>query len=320
MQPPSAFDVLTDARLPPRVRDLPRPPAQLYVRGELPRGPAVAIVGTRAPSLDGETYTRHLAGALARAGVAVLSGGAEGIDTAAHQGALDVGGVSVVVMPSGFERPFPEANAELFERVVAGGGALVSEHAPDVAASRTRFFPRNALMAALAHVVVISEAPWRSGALNASKHARALGRTLLVVPHAPWNRRGACWSVELGRGAELCLGPDDVLRRLADRQLHALGRAGAPPPVPAPAPAPAREETEPPSLPEPPPPTQWHPDPDCRAVLQAISGGLPHPDEIAQRTGLDVPRVQHALLTLTLEGVLVAAPSRQGRTVTRRKH
>src|SRR3954469_21999932 len=86
--------------LPGRLADLDAPPARLFLRGELPRGPAVAIVGTRNPTLAYANYAHDLARALAEAGVAVLSGGAEGIDTEAHRGALAAGGVTVVVAPA----------------------------------------------------------------------------------------------------------------------------------------------------------------------------------------------------------------------------
>lgn len=312
--------ILTGAALPCFVNDLPSPPPRLFLHGELPRGPAVALVGTRHPSRDGEAYARHLAGALAHAGVVVLSGGAEGIDSAAHRGALDVGGATVVVAPSGFLRPFPEKNGELFAEIVERGGAHLSEHAPDVPATRTSFFPRNALLVALAQVVIVVEAPYRSGAGNAAKCARDLNRRLMVVPHSPWNWRGASWSVEQGRGAELCLGADQVLDFLRQARLHALPRVGARAPAPAPVAVPAREESEPSHPPPPPPPPLFHHDPELRAVLEAHHSGATHVDEIAERTGLTVARVQYALLTLTLEGVLVPAPQTRGSNVTRRKH
>ncbi|MFO0566603.1 MAG: DNA-processing protein DprA [Polyangiaceae bacterium] len=336
----SAFDrLLEGARLPPRIRDLLEPPLTLHLRGELPRGPAVAIVGTRAPSADAVAYTAHLAGALAQAGVLVLSGGARGIDTAAHEGALAVGGLSVVVSPAGADRPFPAENAELFQRVIVGGGGLLSEHAPDVPANPSAFFSRNALLAALAHVVIVVEAPYRSGAWNAAKHARLLGRPLLVVAHPPWNFRGAGFAAELGRGAELCLGPADVLRRLRERNLHPLGEPLPAEPSPLPVCAPARAAAPllepPPRAParEPAPASAPAPargrrrrkrgdalDPDATQVLEAWKAGATHPDEIAQRTGLPVGRIQSALLTLTLSGVLVPAPFPQGTSITRRKH
>lgn len=312
--------ILTGGDLPARTRDLPNPPQRLFLHGQLPGGPAVALVGTRHPSKEGEAYARHLAGALARAGVVVLSGGAEGIDTAAHRGALDVGGATVVVAPSGFLRPFPEKNSELFAEIAERGGGHLSEHPPEVAASLTAFFPRNALLVALSHLVVVVEAPYRSGAGNAAKCARELSRPLMVVPHAPWNWRGASWSVEQQRGARLCLGPDHVLDLLRQARLHPLARVGAPAAAPVPAAAPAREESEPCPPPELPRPAPFHADPELRAVLEARHAGATHVDEIAHRTGLSVARIQYALLTLTLEGVLVPAPQTRGSNVTRRKH
>ena len=141
----SQLRVLERGRLPPRLADLPEPPTRLYLHGELPGGPAAAIVGTRYPSDDGEQYARHLAGVLAAEGVAILSGGASGIDTAAHRGALDVGGFTLVVAPSGFDRPYPEDNAELYAEIVARGGGFLSAVPPQVPATNDRFFLRNRL-------------------------------------------------------------------------------------------------------------------------------------------------------------------------------
>ena len=124
--PEAAERCLTGSSLPGRLADLAAPPERLFLRGELPRGPAVAIVGTRYPSARAKMYARTLAKELARAGVAVISGGAKGIDSAAHLGALAVGGATVVVAPAGFKRPFPEKNAALFAQVVEQGGAYLS--------------------------------------------------------------------------------------------------------------------------------------------------------------------------------------------------
>ncbi len=102
---------LLGSALPGRLADLDAPPERLLLRGELPRGSAVAIVGTRHPTAAYPNFARDLARELAEAGVAVLSGGAKGIDTEAHRGALAAGGVTVVVASAGFERPYPEKNA-----------------------------------------------------------------------------------------------------------------------------------------------------------------------------------------------------------------
>ena len=160
---------LTGSALPGRLADLEKPPERLYLRGELPRGPTVAIVGTRHSTREYEGYARTLARDLAEAGIAVLSGGAKGIDTQAHWGALDAGGVTVVVAPAGFDRPFPAKNAELFRRVVDGGGAYLSLVDAGTPATSGIFFRRNECLVALAHVVVVVEARFRGGALNSAK-------------------------------------------------------------------------------------------------------------------------------------------------------
>ncbi|HEY3664980.1 MAG TPA: DNA-processing protein DprA, partial [Polyangiaceae bacterium] len=192
---------LTGSSLPGRLADLAAPPEQLFLRGELPRGPAVAIVGTRYPSLRGAMYARTLAKELARAGVVVISGGAKGIDTAAHRGALAVGGVTVVVAPAGFERPFPKDNRALFQQVVDSGGAYLSLVEAYTPANQGAFFVRNGCLVALAHVVVVVESRIRGGARNAAAHARRLGRPLFVVAAPPWHVNGRGCLAELLLGA-----------------------------------------------------------------------------------------------------------------------
>jgi DNA processing protein len=284
---------LTGERLPPRLADLGEPPARLYLRGELPRGPAVAVVGTRDASKEALAFTRGFAAELAAAGVAVLSGGAKGIDTAAHEGALDAGGVTVVVTPAGFDHPYPEENAELFARVVDSGGAYLSLYPDQVPATRPYFFARNGCLVALAHAVVVTQSPIVSGAANAAKWARQLGRPLFVVPHSPWVPEGIGAIIELRRGAHPVDRPKEVLDHLAAAGLHPLPRA------------PVQGELWPgsPSLEEDP-------------VLRALHEGAGHADEIAERTGLSVATVQQRILTLALSGVLVPGPLGSVKPVT----
>lgn len=154
----------------------------------------------------------------------MLSGGAKGIDTAAHRGALGVAGKTVVVAPSSFDRPFPEENAELYDRVLASGGGYVTDCPPGTAATRAHFFPRNQYLVALCHAVVIVEAPVRSGARNAAKQARRLGRPLLVVPGSPWSPASRGCILELQRGARLVASAREVLRVLEHRNLHPVPR------------------------------------------------------------------------------------------------
>jgi len=195
----------------------------LYLSGALPGPPYVAVVGTRRPSSEGVVFAQALAGELARAGVGVLSGGAAGIDAAAHRGVLDAGGCTLVVAPAGWNKPFPPELAGLFREVVTRGGGYLSLCPPDEAATRPRFFLRNACLVALAHVVVVVEAGYRSGARNAAKHARLLGRKLFAVPSAPWVPSGRGCIAELKAGAAPLESAKDVLEYLAAANLHTLG-------------------------------------------------------------------------------------------------
>ena len=236
----------------------------------------------------------------------ILSGGAEGIDTAAHEGAISAGAPTVVVAPSAFDRPFPEKNRALFQRIIRDGGGHITAEPPHTPAANPKFFPRNSYLAALAHVLVVVESPIRSGARNAAKWARRLGRPLFVVPAVPWNPHGVGCIAELKLGARPLAGPKDVLRVLSQSAFHWLPMADggvrtAGCPAPAPPAAPDQQTlgtfiTYPPGSP-------------AGTLLAAVSAGAGNVDGIAQRTGLAPTKVEELLLTLAKDGVLVADPS-----------
>jgi len=270
---------------PVRLADVDPAPAELYLTGQLPPEPAVAIVGTRHPSEAGVAFAAQLAGDLARAGLCVVSGGAEGIDAAAHQGALEAGGSTLVVAPAGFLRPFPAEHAELFQRVVDAGGGYLSLCPADQPAQQFRFFQRNACLVALSHVLVVVEAGYRSGARNAAKHARLLGRKLFVVPSAPWIASGRGCLLELRAGASLLVSARDVLRYLAQIHVHGMQRQLA---LPLTAP---NSELGDQSAPE-------------VRVLDALRAGARNADAVCEATGLDFSEVQRELFSLRLAGAV----------------
>ena len=288
---------LSGSALPIRLADLEAPPARLFLRGELPRGPAVAIVGTRRPSEEGISFAHQLATDLANAGIAVLSGGARGIDTEAHQGALAANGVTVVVAPAGFERPFPEENAALFRNVVERGGAYLSLVEAHVPANPGAFFTRNAYLVALAHAVVVVEAPWRSGALNAAANARRLGRPLFVVPYHPTHEKGRGCLAELQRGARCLTKVEELFKALAEQNLHVVATSSR-------RAAQAHPNQESLKFSETSPPED-----ERAAVSWAVARGAATADEIVLMLGLAAGRVSELILTLRLEGVLVTDPS-----------
>jgi DNA processing protein len=142
---------------------------------------SVAVVGARAATAYGSYVAAELSASVAARGWTVVSGGAFGIDAAAHRGALAADGSTVAVLACGVDTPFPAAHAELFD-AIAARGVLVSEWPPGRHVSRLRFLVRNRVIAALTAGTVIVEAAERSGALNTARHARDLHRRLMAVP------------------------------------------------------------------------------------------------------------------------------------------
>lgn len=188
------FVVPGDAEWPERLGDLEfcEPiqklggvPVGLWVRGEMPLADAVersvAIVGSRASTAYGERVAADLAGGLALDGIAVVSGGAFGVDAAAHRGALGEDGITVALLACGVDTPYPRQHDGLLARV-AESGALVSEYPPGEHPTRPRFLARNRLIAALSQATVVVEGAMRSGARNTASWANGCLRPLLAVP------------------------------------------------------------------------------------------------------------------------------------------
>ncbi|MCF8528652.1 MAG: DNA-protecting protein DprA [Aquiluna sp.] len=139
----------------------------------------VSVVGTREASAKGLQNARKL---VKQIGFPVVSGGAKGIDAAAHQAALDLGLPTVAFMAGGIDRAYPQENWELFHKMVRSSGALVSELVPFTAPSRFRFLQRNRLIAAAGNSTFVVEAGYRSGSKNTATHARACGREVFAIP------------------------------------------------------------------------------------------------------------------------------------------
>ena len=180
-----------DPLWPPQLNDLgPARPYGLWCRGDsrhlldVASAPSVALVGSRDPSIYGTEVTTHLAAELARRGYTVISGGAMGIDIAAHRAALTQQGSdlpTIAFMAGGLDRLYPAQNSDALNMIV-DRGLIMSEVSVGNTPTRWRFLERNRLIAALARHTIVVEARWRSGALNTARHAMEIGRTLWAVP------------------------------------------------------------------------------------------------------------------------------------------
>jgi DNA processing protein len=268
----------------------PDPPcAWLFVDGPAPPGAAasVAVVGGRRASPLRRAAARSIGGGLARAGWCVVSGGAVGVDAAAHAGALDAGGRTVVVLGCGLDVPYPRANSGLFARVRAAGGTLVSEHPPGTQPRAANFLPRNRLIAALSAAVVVVEAAEDSGSLSTARAAGSRGAGhVLVLPGAPWDPGAAGCNQLIRDGAILVRSLTDILEELG--ATASVGSSVGPDAGPGIC------------------PHAWSGlDPPARAVLTAlIDGQLLTPGRLATATDLPPPTLDAALLDLELAGLI----------------
>jgi len=302
MVPVRTYRVL-DHDYPHALRDLAKPPDPVCVRGELLGGPAVAIVGTREATAGALLFAHNLAAGLAERGVTVWSGGAVGIDAAAHRGALDAGGVSVAVVPTGLDHCYPKDHRALYDEIVDKGGALVSPFVHSQEAAPYTFLQRNAVMAALTMATVVVEAPIKSGARSTAGAARRLRRPLFIVAAAPWEKncegnllelrlRGTTVfdESELMRALGVPLRKGEHLVRLAADTSTSTG-TGTGTSTGGSVAMPSGLSAE------------------GLAVFSATSTSPRHSDDLCSKTGLAAALVQEALLTLTLHAVLVEGPS-----------
>lgn len=273
------------SRYPPRLQDLARPPAPLRVLGSLAAVVSceVAIVGTRRASEGALEFTFDLARDLAHQGLTIVSGGALGIDAAAHEGALAGGGKTVAVLASGLKVPYPPTHGPLFLRILSQGGALVSEAKDHWSPRRGLFLRRNRLIAALAGATVVVEAPLRSGALSTARWAMQLKRQLFCVPGSPWEARAQGGVQLLRQGGAICTSARDVL---SVRPSHGpdLAHIGAEPTDKCNG---FKELTG-----------------QMGSVFRCVWQQPAHPDRIARALDISADRVQELLLSLELSGLV----------------
>ncbi|MBK6472891.1 MAG: DNA-protecting protein DprA [Betaproteobacteria bacterium] len=200
---------------PPALLQSPDPPLLLYVRGDLAclAAPSVAIVGSRHPTPQGADNARHFAACLAAEGWLIVSGLAQGIDAAAHEGALGAGAKTIAFMGTGPDSVYPSRHRSLAGRIAAQG-ALVTEHAPGTPPLPEHFPQRNRLIAGLTQGTLVVEAALKSGSLITARLANEAGRDVWAIPgsiHAEQSR--GCHAL-IKQGAKLVESPEDVLEEL----------------------------------------------------------------------------------------------------------
>jgi len=296
-----------DDEYPCLLKPLPDAPVLLYVKGRLDpeadRFP-VAMVGSRACTVYGVEQTERLAALLAQSGLTIVSGGARGIDTAAHRAALRVGGRTVSVLGCGLGRIYPPENADLFEQIAAGQGAVVSELPMTTLPAPDNFPTRNRIISGLCLGVLVVEAAKGSGALITAKYAaEEQGREVMAVPGRVDSPASAgCLELIKQGGAALVTSHADVIDLLESPARHLFDGVHADryadparPPVSA-------------SL------VEDNLSQSQRLIVDTLASPMTL-DELARRTGLDAATLRAETTTLEIRRVL----TRRGDVVDRRR-
>jgi DNA processing protein len=279
---------LEDSAYPLSLRQLAPPPPVVYLRGEVPEGSAVAIVGSRRMDAYGQEAAELFARTLAAAGVTVVSGFARGIDATAHRSALAApGGRTVAVLGCGLGVEYPRGHGRLAAEIAARG-ALLTEF-PCSAVPRAWHFPlRNRSIAALTAGTLVVQAALRSGSLITARHALDLGRDVWAVPGRIFDESSQGANALIGEGAQLAQHPADLLEVLLPLA------AGSQIPLPVqPAAGPSLE-----------PPSGFA----AQVLAEVPQGSIRVAEEIAVRLDVPVDRVLAALLELELSGWVKRLP------------
>ena len=197
---------------------LRKPIKQVHYRGEDPnilaQKPIVAVVGTRRPTPYGKAITEKLVIQLVEAGAIIVSGLAFGVDIIAHKAALEAGGQTIAVLPSGLDNIYPASHRRIAEHITQNG-SLVSEYEPHHQPRKAEFLERNRIVAALSDAVIIPEAAESSGSLNTARQARQMDIPVFAIPGPITSSlsTGTNWLIKNGQ-ARLSTGADDILKIL----------------------------------------------------------------------------------------------------------
>lgn len=267
---------------------IPDPPVLLYAQGDADclHLPGLAIVGSRNPTGGGVRnaweFARHLGGA----GFAIVSGLAQGIDAAAHEGALAAGAPTIAFLGNGIDHIYPAANRELARRIAARG-ALVSEYPLGSPPRREHFPQRNRLISGASLGTLVVEAARRSGSLITARLAAEQGREVFAIPGSIHNALSRGCHRLIRQGAKLVECADDIVGELAPLVGHLMQN-----------PATRREGAD-----EPP----AERDGEYAALLRVLGHDPATPDELARESGLTIAQVSSMLLILELEGAIEAA-------------
>lgn len=278
---------IKDESYPELLKKIQNPPKQLYVLGneDILNEKSVAIIGSRVCTPEGAKIAEDFAKELSKNGICIVSGMAQGIDTAAHVGALKTGGKTIAVLGGGFNHIFPKENEKLFESIIENGGAVVCEYNENTKPEARRFVQRNRIVSGLSIGVLIVEAKHRSGTSITASFAKSQGKVIFCIPHSLNQKEGIGTNRQIKNGAKLVTSPEEIIKELnikvgervtcKEKQIEIIDIS---------------EEYKP--------------------VYKYIGNTPINIDEICKKTKLEISKVNYILTMLELEGYIEQLPGK----------
>lgn len=268
------------------LKTIPNPPKQLYVLGneKILNEKGVAIIGSRVCTPEGAKVAEQFAKELSRKGICIISGMAQGIDTAAHLGALKAGGKTIAVLGGGFNHIFPKENERLFETIIENGGAVVCEYNENTKPEAKRFVQRNRIVSGLSMGVLIVEAKHRSGTSITASFAKLQGKTIFCIPHSLNQKEGIGTNRQIKEGAKLVTCSQEIIDELEIKTDKIENK---------------EKEIDVINVPE-----------EYMPVYKYIGNTPMNIDEICKKTKMEISRVNYLLTMLELEGYIEQLPGK----------
>ncbi len=289
-----------DEIYPEKLRKIKNPPLKLYAMGNIAllEKPSLAIVGTRHITEYGRKNCRDFAQEITQKDIPIVSGMAIGIDTVAHETALEFGGETIAVLAGGFEHVFPKENLKLFEKIINRNGLVVTEYSPNSKVKSERFLDRNRIVSALSEGILVIEAAYRSGTSVTAKYAYSQGKVVMALPGRLDNSYGVGVNKLIQEGAKLVTNIEDVLQNFP-QFMNKMGKTIL-----------TKQQNI----------FEWEVKKEYREILQILENKTLSAEEIRQNSKTkDLRQILNLLVTMELEG-LIEQEIGVGYTLKRRKY
>lgn len=278
---------IEDDIYPKQLKNIKKPPKQLYVKGNinLLKKPGIAIIGARDNTKYGEEMAKKFAKELSRNGFVIISGMAKGIDSYAHIGCIEENGNTIAVLPSGLENIYPKENKKLYDIIIKNNGLIVTEYKSDTIENSQRFLERNRIVSGLSIGTLVIEGGYRSGTSVTARITREQGKNVFCIPSSLDNPKGITPNRLIKDGAYLVTEVEDIIGKYNNLKLRKIKNS-------------QKENTEINEVSD-----------EYKNIYSLLSKEkIIHINEIAKKLNIEISEISYKLMMLELEDKIISLP------------